>query len=202
MKKLILWPILGLVLALMMAPVVTYAQDTRVSSIDITITEPKYNAVNDYSFTINSQGVTKVTNGAWFNSSERRWMTSGEKFEDGKIYKFMAYIDVKSGYSWPDDLNSVSVTINGVSATLAGVSGQNYKCASATFTCTATKINTVYLSGVTEPVNGETMSTHYGNNSLCNDVGEAEWYDCSTGTKMKAGDKFVGGRDYKFTAYV
>ena len=152
MKKLILCSILGLVLALMMATVVAHAEDMPICEVRIKITGPTYNQSPKTDFTINTAGVKKAADGAWYNSTDHKWMTSSEKFEIDKDYRFVAYFDLESGYKWGD--GEVSVYINGVETSMVAVSGQTYKSAGVVFACKPDVVGYLDVSLAKTPVGG------------------------------------------------
>ena len=208
MKKTLVTRLLAILVCVAMLATVTpifAAAEITITQVDITgVTEPVAGQAINCDFSVENVGLTKAAEGDWFNITDDDWMYDGFLFEAGKQYRFLAYVDVLSGYAWPSRLSgNVTATLNGQAAEIAGVDKKEYYCFYYTFTCAeaSTVIDKIEITDadVTPYIGGKVENyLYYTLPDNCHYSMETNlWYNEGTGNYLPGAETaFVSGNTY------
>ena len=208
MKKTLTTRLLALLLCMATLATVTplfAAAEITITQVDITgVTEPVAGQAINCDFSVENVGLTKAAEGDWFNITDDDWMHDGFIFEAGKQYRFLAYVDVLSGYAWPSRLSgNVTATMNGQAAEIAGVDKKEYNSIYYTFTCSeaSTVIDKIEITNadVTPYIGGKVENyLYYTLPDNCHYSMETNlWYNEGTGNYLPGAETaFASGNTY------
>ena len=144
----------------------------------------------------------------WKNDSTGKQLTANDTYVEGVNYTLQFTLKVKDPYGFTSntyaDLGDgltfhMSALSNDVSPQVAMLFAATFK-AKAAAPATVT-IDSLAITGITEPAIGETVSSSYNNNISGVNLSNPTWSKEKDGEVSKAGDKFEAGYSYIMTIF-
>ncbi|MBR3995370.1 MAG: S-layer homology domain-containing protein [Clostridia bacterium] len=223
MKK-FLCALLSLALILSLIPTIVFASDIIQSVVVLGIDEPVDGAEFDRFADIpNGQPYKIFSQPEWYDETDKRFLETGDAFEDGHIYTVNVWLEANDGYEFKSTTTTTDVkaSINGKTAE-AGKAYEYQRWAMVVVSYTFPAVETAKPVGrveieISKPKAGETVSydaklTGEGVRLMTripdlkdvykNAINGIEWDDETANHNMKKGETFTVGHEYGLSVFI
>ena len=191
----------------------TFTAYRRLTYVSANISVPVPGNAPSYSCTVGDSSAYYATGSDSYYKNGIKWaedgtdmtVSSGKKFVAGKKYTVYIALKPQTNHKFAPKA-SLSGDINGNTATVGEWTEGSYIYLTKEYTCTAQKISSVTITGVTAPKIGSTPTyaatasgTGYKKEDISNSSGwtsGVKWED-SNGNKLTSTSKFEAGKSYK-----
>lgn len=178
-----------------------YTVPNDIASVGVTgITEPFAGGTADMSGAVTGTGY-EIANIEWYDSTDGHgnYINNITSFSEGREYTLNVYINTTDNNSFrldPDyDIPDITAKINNK---IAGVYSDGGRDEAIIYYRFKTPVEVVTVTGLTEPVAGQTPDMTAESTKAGYEIKKIEWFDNSVtpAAKLSETDKFVAGHNY------